>query len=150
MYVKVKDGAVEAFPYGPADLRRDNPDTSFPADMNNAVLASWGVFPVEPREIPQPFDPVDQNAVTVDPVLENGVWVQQWLVTPATPEEIAQRTDELANSVRAQRDALLSETDWMALTDTTLTPAWAQYRQELRDVTKQPGFPKSVVWPTKP
>lgn len=150
MYVKVKDGVVEAFPYGQGELMRDNPNTSFPSVMSDEVLARYDIFPVEPRNVPQSFDWVTQNATTVDPALEGGVWVQQWLITPASPEEVTQRTEELAQSVRAQRDALLAETDWMALTDTTLTPAWATYRQELRDVTNQPGFPTSVVWPTKP
>ena len=150
MYVKVKNGVVEAFPYGQNELMRDNPNTSFPTVMSNEGLAEWDVFPVQPTEIPQPFDPIEQNSTYGDPVMLGGVWVQTWIITPASPEQIAQRTNDLANSVRAQRDVLLGETDWMALTDTTLTSAWATYRQELRDVTKQPGFPKSVVWPTKP
>lgn len=150
MYVKVKDGAVEAFPYGQRELMNDNPNTSFPSAMSDEVLAEWDVLPVQPTEIPQPFDPIEQDAASANPVMLGGMWVQTWIVTPASPEEVAQRTNDLANSVRAERDYLLSQTDWMALTDTTLTPAWATYRQELRDVTKQPGFPKTVVWPTKP
>lgn len=54
-----------------------------------------------------------------------------------------------AEQVRAERDQLLAKTDWMALSDNTLTPDWATYRQALRDVTLQEGFPYSVVWPTK-
>tara|TARA_R110001632_G_scaffold53915_4_gene132445 strand:+ start:2270 stop:2533 length:264 start_codon:yes stop_codon:yes gene_type:complete len=55
-----------------------------------------------------------------------------------------------AIDVRNQRDRLLSDTDWMALSDNTMTPAWAAYRQALRDITAQEGFPYSVNWPTKP
>jgi hypothetical protein len=55
-----------------------------------------------------------------------------------------------AESVRSQRNALLAETDWMALSDNTLTPEWAAYRQALRDITEQAGFPENVTWPTQP
>lgn len=56
-----------------------------------------------------------------------------------TPEEI-----------RAERNYLLSLTDWMALSDNTMTTEWASYRQALRDITSQSGFPYSVEWPVKP
>jgi hypothetical protein len=58
--------------------------------------------------------------------------------------------DRQASDVRNQRDRLLSDTDWMALSDNTMSPAWATYREALRDITAQEGFPYSVSWPTKP
>ena len=52
------------------------------------------------------------------------------------------------------RNRLLAECDWTQFTDVTLSSetknAWVTYRQELRDITIQPGFPLDVVWPTKP
>jgi len=57
---------------------------------------------------------------------------------------------ELEFDIRDQRERLLSDTDWMALSDNTMTPEWASYRQALRDITAQEGFPFSVVWPAKP
>jgi hypothetical protein len=52
---------------------------------------------------------------------------------------------------RNQRDRLLSETDWMALSDSpAITTDWATYRQALRDITGQSGFPYDVAWPAKP
>jgi len=58
--------------------------------------------------------------------------------------------DRMCASVRNQRTRLLTDTDWQALSDNTMTPAWASYRQALRDITDQDGFPSDVVWPTKP
>jgi len=52
--------------------------------------------------------------------------------------------------IRSKRDRLLSDTDWMAMSDNTITPEWASYRQALRDITEQTGFPYEVTWPTKP
>lgn len=55
-----------------------------------------------------------------------------------------------AEDVRAQRDALIAETDWWATSDRTMTAAEITYRQDLRDITAQAGFPSNVNWPTKP
>lgn len=56
--------------------------------------------------------------------------------------------------IRMQRDALLYRSDWTQVPDAPLTAeqvaAWATYRQALRDVTEQPGFPANVVWPVQP
>jgi hypothetical protein len=51
--------------------------------------------------------------------------------------------------VRAQRDALLAASDYMALAD-RITDDWRTYRQSLRDVPAQSGFPTNVTWPTEP
>jgi len=149
MYVKVENGQVVAFPYGFDLLRRDNPNISFPEPMPDERMADFGVFPVQPREVPQSFDPITQNIAQVDPVLENGQWIQQWLVTEATPEEVSQRTEGVADSVRAERDQKLAASDWTQLPDVNVDKQkWADYRQKLRDVTDQPGFPLNVIWPT--
>jgi hypothetical protein len=60
--------------------------------------------------------------------------------------------DELAAAVRAERDRLLAASDWTQLPDVpeATRTAWATYRQALRDVPEQAGFPENVVWPTKP
>jgi len=55
--------------------------------------------------------------------------------------------EELADSIRAERNNLLAETDWMAMQDRTMSQAEKDYRQALRDITDQPTFPDSVVWP---
>ena len=58
--------------------------------------------------------------------------------------------DRFAENVRNQRDRLLAETDWMALSDVTMSSEMTTYRQALRDIPSQSGFPASVTWPTKP
>ena len=52
-------------------------------------------------------------------------------------------------SIRAQRDGKLFETDWRAGSDLTLTDAWKTYRQALRDVPTQ-SDPDNITWPTEP
>ena len=55
-----------------------------------------------------------------------------------------------AKHVRQERDKLLAETDYLALSDVTMSDAWKTYRQNLRDIPAQSGFPNSVTYPTKP
>ena len=55
-----------------------------------------------------------------------------------------------AKSVRDERNTLLAETDWWALSDRTMTQAETDYRQALRDVPEQEGFPVNITSPTKP
>ena len=66
----------------------------------------------------------------------------------------AQKDAEQAKSVRASRDSKLAECDWRVIkaaeTATTLDSAWATYRQALRDVTGQSGFPWTITWPDAP
>jgi hypothetical protein len=104
MFVKVVDGVVDVFPYGPDVLRRENPQTSFPDVLSNETLADWGVFPVTPMEIPDGFDNVNQNATTVNPELIDGVWYQKWLVEAASPEQAARRTLDLAQNAKSSRE----------------------------------------------
>lgn len=68
-----------------------------------------------------------------------------------TVEEIAAADAATVNSVRASRTQLLKESDWTQVSDAPVDKAaWAEYRQKLRDITDQDGFPYSVVWPIKP
>jgi len=80
--------------------------------------------------------------------------VQQWKVVTAPAVEVQARIDARANQVRADRDLLLSASDWTQLPDALFTEAkvaeWRQYRQALRDITSQPGFPWTIQWPTAP
>ena len=58
--------------------------------------------------------------------------------------------DREAAEVREERDALLTASDWMANSDVTMSDEWRTYRQALRDVPAQAGFPNSITWPTEP
>lgn len=60
----------------------------------------------------------------------------------------AERIESLANAARAKRDALIKETDFYVLPDYPNAPQGiAEYRQALRDITEQQGFPHSIQWP---
>ena len=63
----------------------------------------------------------------------------------------AMKDAEFATNARSQRDKLLAESDWTQVIDAPVNQeAWATYRQSLRNVPQQDGFPTTIVWPVKP
>jgi hypothetical protein len=104
MYVLTTNGVIETYPYSIGDLRRDNPQTSFPRNPSLEALADFGVYPVTPVERPA-FDPITQNLIEEQPILVGGDWTQVWAVSSATPEEIEQRRAIQLQSLKEQRAA---------------------------------------------
>ena len=139
-HLKITNGQPETYSIG--QLRRDNPNTSFPKVPSNALLADWGVYPYTVQDQPT-VDYLTQALKPTTLAEVNGAWTQGWIVSNLP-------TEDAGRNIRNQRDNLLSQTDWMALSDNTMTPEWSSYRQALRDITTQEGFPFLVGWPTKP
>lgn len=145
MYAKIENNAVVQYPYSYSQLIIDNPKTSFPDVMPDERLAEWGVLPVTPTTAPTPAP--GQIVEELNPAEIGGVWTQQWIARAATQAE----TDQQAETVRSQRNELLSACDWTQLTDAPVDSlSWANYRQALRNVPQQAGFPWEVTWPTEP
>jgi hypothetical protein len=75
-------------------------------------------------------------------------------ITTAAQNEAAYKADkdaEQAKSVRSSRTEKLKDSDWTQIADSTADKAaWATYRQALRDITSQSGFPWEVTWPDAP
>jgi len=71
-----------------------------------------------------------------------------------TAEELAAATptpEALATKARTKRNALLTATDYTQLSDSPRDKqAWSVYRQALRDITGQAGFPGAINWPVEP
>lgn len=92
---------------------------------------------------------VDLIANTVDVVSLSAE--EQALFDTAQAEYEAGADARLALEARKERDTRLRGSDWAVLADApTDKTAWQAYRQELRDVPQQEGFPNSINWPTEP
>ena len=82
-------------------------------------------------------------------VKEYGPLPDGWSETPPPPTP-----EEKATQARAQRDALISATDYLVMADYPIPAksleAVKSYRQSLRDITRQAGFPNAIIWPDKP
>ena len=150
MQVKITDGQVAVFPYSVGQLRKDNPNVSFPKTPSAQVLANWGVYNVKPTAQPS-YDKATEAIVRANPVLVDGEWTEVWEVQTVSADEQAARLASQERDMRSQRDRKLAESDWTQVADEPVDKAaWATYRQALRDVPSQAGFPWDVSWPTQP
>lgn len=111
---------------------------------------SWNPSPGALVHVP---DGLGKYEATIEEVqgkrIEAGV-----LVDYAPPPIQPDSTEVLSARARALRDALLAECDWAAIRAAEIgepmPEQWLAYRQELRDITKQPGFPTQIDWPERP
>jgi hypothetical protein len=77
----------------------------------------------------------------------------QWVAYDAEPPPSmpGPDTDAMATDARTKRTELLAACDWTQVADAPVDrEAWAAYRQALRDITAQEGFPLSIDWPALP
>jgi hypothetical protein len=129
--IKVSEGA-----------QRTIGDTQYPPLWFNDPLERAKVGMIE---VPDPVRPDDNLFTSVEN--PDG----SWTATPRTVDDLAARLAQQAAAVRADRNARLAATDWTQIADSTADkPAWGAYRQALRDVPAQVGFPQSVTWPEQP
>ena len=80
---------------------------------------------------------------------EHNSWVRDWAILKKSKDEINQWLENKATEIRARRNKLPEETDFYGLSDVIMPDNMRDYRQALRDITSQPGFPEKVVWPIK-
>lgn len=145
-------GAVQKYPYSIHELRLENPNTSFSSDIESSsdTLAAFGVVQVS-SVIKPTFDEQVEKLVEVHPVNNSERWEQRWEVVALTENEIAQAREAKATQIRTKRNRMLMQSDWTQVADAPVNKqAWADYRQALRDVTAQSGFPLNIEWPTLP
>lgn len=155
MFIKTdKQNNVLQYPYTLDMFRAENRNVSLPSALNNNLLASYGVYPVTPKEKPS-FDPILEYVYPYEaPEYVDGAWLLDWHVGQKDEGWLAVELEQKKNEVRDMRADLLTKSDWVTIkaidTNSSVSPEWSQYRQDLRDITSQTGFPWNVVWPTLP
>jgi hypothetical protein len=108
-----------------------------PAGMDDYAPVEWVDAPI--------INSQRERASIAQPINKDGAWVTSWSVVPIPDSEQAEK-------VRIERNAKLAASDWTQGKDIpdNVSSAWAAYRQALRDITVQAGFPWGVQWPTQP
>tara|TARA_R110000803_G_scaffold15454_2_gene42749 strand:- start:267 stop:779 length:513 start_codon:yes stop_codon:yes gene_type:complete len=153
------------------EIRRSMPNTSLPRVWTSSICDSLGIDPVLAAPAPEAsgeYKLIVRNGVVQD---ANNNWVQAYVerdmfadyvddegatVTKSSQEEAytTAKNATAATAARTTRDGLIASCDWMAIKafegGTTVSTEWATYRQALRDVSAQEGFPNEIVWPTQP
>jgi hypothetical protein len=81
----------------------------------------------------------------------DGKWYTKYSVADMDADAIVAKDAEQAKAVRQQRGEKLKDSDWTQVIDAPVDQtAWATYRQALRDITGQEGFPWTITWPEQP
>ena len=134
-----------------SELRQWAKDNNGPSweQTTPEVLEALGADPV--LEGPQ-AQPTRYQVAFRDGVQQiDGQWFTKYSVVDMDAEAIAAKDAEQAKNVRDQRNQKLAECDWTQLADAPVDQAaWSTYRQALRDVPAQAGFPWEVQWPDQP
>ena len=152
-YAIVEDGAVTQYPIDLRHLRAAYPSTAFCLPLEAQDLSDFNAYPVETTTKPT-INALTHKIEEGTPAFSDGAWRQVWNVVELTDDEIQDINLAASIEVRAERDKKLTDTDWTqipnnALSDESKT-AWATYRQSLRDITADSGFPHSITWPDQP
>ena len=131
------------------EFRAMFPNTGFPAQLTANIISDFGGDVV--LEGPQ-AQPTRYQVAYRDGVQQiEGQWFTKYSVADMEQEAKDALDAQQAASQRAYRNTLLADCDWTQLQDAPVNQqAWANYRQALRDVTAQAGFPWDIAWPEKP
>lgn len=132
------------------EVRSMYPNTSFPSQWTPALVEELGLDPVfeSPTPTTTRYQTAFKDGVEQD---SQGRWLWKWSISEMSDEAKAAKDAEQAKAVRSDRDKRLSDTDWTQVADAPVDKAvWATYRQALRDVPAQAGFPYDITWPSKP
>ena len=150
------------------EVRRMHSNTSLPRVWDADTCEFLGIDPVLAAPKPEPsaaYKQVGRNGAVQD---ANGNWVEAYIETDmfadTTEDGVtttkaehetayqAQLDADAAASVRSARDAKLAATDWMGMSDVTMSTEMATYRQALRDITAHENFPslEDSDWPVEP
>lgn len=150
--------STQRYPVPEYEVLSQHPDKSFPQDLSKVDWESLGyayVYLTRP--------PVVENSLThglreVPPTKQDGKYQQTWEVYELPPDTVQankqKEADTLSAKIKSRRASLLASTDWTQIPGSPLTDPkkqqWAEYRQALRDLPTQEGFPYVVTWPEQP
>ena len=137
-------------------LKKKHWNVSFPDRITSDILDNYGYDPIlngPQAKVSGPYEVSVRNGIEEI----NGQWFTKFIVGPIfkTPEEKIEYKNRIDNSaaesIRSTRNNLLKQSDWTQIPDCTVDKTiWAEYRQQLRDISNQEGFPHNVVWPEEP
>jgi len=148
LYLKAIDNVVEKYPYSLGQLRKDNPNTSFPRQPSLAGLAEFNMYPV--TEVTPTLADGEKLVKVWTPTLVSGEWILPHQAVAKTVEDLATESEVAWANLREQRNKLLAETDWTASTDVTMTVEMTEYRKLLRDLPANTEDVFNPIYPEQP
>lgn len=148
MYARILNGQIVEYPI--LDIRSRFPNTSFPQHIKESDLPSGFVVVHNAKDLP--FAAPGKQIVETSPVLIDGKYFRNYTLVDIDDEQKIAEASIKADEIRKRRNELLAKCDWTQFKDVdeVISSKWLVYRQALRDITDQPGFPFSVKWPRSP
>jgi hypothetical protein len=145
MEIRLRTGQVMT----ESEFRAAHPNTSFPQQLTVELLNGFDADPVLNGAQAQPTRYQTAYRDGVEEI--NGKWFTKFALVDMSDEAKAAVDAQQSASIRAERNRKLSESDWTQLADAPVNrEAWLAYRQALRDLTAQDGFPFEITWPELP
>lgn len=149
-------GLVESPPILYTNFKELNREVAFSDIMNASELLPFGYGPFDYNSEP----PIVDHTKSIEYIgltkHSDNIWRKTWIVRDATQDEINQRTEEKAADMRSRRNKGLRVTDFTHATDNTKPISeekrreFAEYRQKLRDLPLQEGWPFNIIIPELP
>lgn len=152
-YVRIKDNET-IFPYSLFQFRRDFPYVSIVGaslvDVDQNFLKSNGIYDVKIKNPPS----YDRKTEKLSPIIlekEDDVYYTKYEVISLNQKELEEVRENEIREVIQKRNQLLQNSDWTQLEDSPADKeSWRVYRQALRDISLQNGYPFEVIWPSAP
>lgn len=145
LYTQIEDNQAKHFPVTLEHLVSKGVIDS--ADATQEQLAAANVVPVTKCFDQKP----DDGCLYEMKILQqaDGSWAEEIVKVEISDQQYQNNIAARAQAVRADRDRMLASCDWTQIADASVPnkEAWATFRQALRDVPLQAGFPFNVQWP---
>lgn len=166
MFVKAKGSKILEYPYEMAHIKRDFKGVMFSGNQpSDKFMERHDIHKVyeDVKPIPESNNPTNlptYNAIThyieraKKPKLVDGKWTVRWLKKKKEQRFIDIAIKKEKKIQIDKRNELLNSSDWIVVksleTNSEVPKEWIEYRQKLRDITEQKGFPLDIDWPTSP
>jgi hypothetical protein len=151
-FIKIEDGSPTGYPILEENLRQilENslPNKITPADVEPH---GYGLYEFTVRPYVERYEKLVEESPKRG---QDSIYYQSWRIENMTEEERSEVDAAKSREMRMLRDQKLISSDWSQLPDAPLTASqiavWTAYRDQLRKVPDQQGFPWAIEWPTQP
>ena len=153
MYAKIKDNTVVQYPYGLDNLYVENPHTNFGIVENLVATFATTENGVDGHtlvevKLVQPIVDHTKNFTEGTPSLVDSIWIQTWVTSDASQEEIDSRV--ASKIVEVQQEITRLKAGIPSNVSEQQQIFWELYSMQLDLVSQQTNYPWRITWPNKP
>jgi hypothetical protein len=157
MLIKLENGIPVGNPIDEKNFRTLHNNTSFPRSLTVDCVEpfGYGLYQYTRPPVPGTHFKVEE---TVPVKNSDGIYMQTWETKAMSAEEIEKSTELKKVEIKRLRDEKLKASDWTMMYDVRendrysdeFIQAWLNYREDLREISTQKGYPWNIRWPIEP